>query len=79
MEKSKLKESLQSAQANKQYLDVEYNRQKELSEENINAKKTFQKVASELELETKKIVNLLEQIEITDQMLILGGTSNQNL
>ena len=75
LEKSKLKESLQSAQANKQYLDVEYNRQKELSEENINAKKTFQKVASELELETKKIVNLLEQIEITDQMLILGGTS----
>ncbi|MBK7637389.1 MAG: HlyD family efflux transporter periplasmic adaptor subunit [Saprospiraceae bacterium] len=28
-----------------------------------------------MELETKKIVNLLEQIEITDQMLILGGTS----
>ncbi len=75
LEKSKLKESLQSAQANKQYLDAEYSRQKELSEENINAKKTFQKVASELELETKKIGNLKEQIDIMDQMLALGGTS----
>ena len=79
LEKSKLKESLQSAQANKQYLDVEYNRQKELSEENINAKKTFQKVASELELESKKIGNLQEQIEIIDQMLVLGGTSKSTL
>lgn len=79
LEKSKLKESLQSAQANKQFLDVEYNRQKELSEENINAKKTFQKVASELELESKKIVNLQEQIEIIDQMLVLGGTSKSTV
>lgn len=79
LEKSKLKESFQSAQANKQFLDVEYNRQKELSEENINAKKTFQKVASELELESKKIENLQEQIEIIDQMLVLGGTSKSTV
>ncbi|MFZ1704696.1 MAG: efflux RND transporter periplasmic adaptor subunit [Saprospiraceae bacterium] len=75
LEKSKLNESLQSAQANKQFLDVEFIRQKELADENINAKKTFQKVSSELELETKKIANLKEQINIIDQMLVLGGTT----
>ena len=73
--KPKLVEQLEASQTNKGYLDLEYARQKELSDENVNAKKTFQKVASDLEFENKKIANLQNQIAILGQNLEIGGAS----
>jgi membrane fusion protein, heavy metal efflux system len=75
LEKAKLVEQLEASQTNKGYLDLEYARQKELSDENVNAKKTFQKVASDLEFENKKIANLQNQIAILGQNLQVGGAS----
>lgn len=74
LEKAKLVEQLEASQTNKGYLDLEYARQKELSDENVNAKKTFQKVASDLEFENKKIANLQNQIAIIEQNLEAGGS-----
>lgn len=75
LDKAKLVEQLEASQTNKGYLDLEFARQKELSDENVNAKKTFQKVASDLEFENKKIVNLQNQIAILAQNLEVGGAS----
>ena len=44
LEKAKLTEELQQAKVNKEFLDLDFARQKELSDENVSAKKTFQKV-----------------------------------
>ena len=75
LDKAKMVEQLEASQTNKGYLDLEYARQKELSDENVNAKKTFQKVASDLEFENKKIANLQNQIAILGQNLEIGGAS----
>ncbi len=75
LEKAKLVEQLDAAQTNKSFLDVEYARQKELSDENVNAKKVFQKVAADLEFEHKKISNLQNQIAILEQSLQVGGSA----
>ncbi|MFM2268224.1 MAG: hypothetical protein RL757_1665 [Bacteroidota bacterium] len=74
LEKAKLVEQLEASQTNKGYLDLEYARQKELSDENVNAKKTFQKVAADVEFENKKINNLQSQIGILEQSLQVGGS-----
>lgn len=75
LEKAKLTEQLEASQTNKSYLDLEFARQKELSDENVNAKKTFQKVASDLEFERRKIVNLQNQVAILEQNLQVGGSA----
>lgn len=36
-------EQLEASQTNRGYLELEFARQKELSDENVNAKKTFKK------------------------------------
>ncbi len=75
LEKAKLTEQLQASQSNKNYLDIEFARQKELSDENVNAKKVFQKVAADLDYETRKIANLQSQITILEQNLQMGGSA----
>jgi membrane fusion protein, heavy metal efflux system len=75
LEKAKLMEHLEASQTTKKYLELEYDRQKELSDENVNAKKVFQKAASDLDFETKRIANLSSQIEILTQNLQIGGSS----
>ncbi|NBA78636.1 efflux RND transporter periplasmic adaptor subunit [Emticicia sp. ODNR4P] len=75
LEKEKLQAELQTAKVNKDYLELEYARQKELSDENVNAKKVFQKVSSDLELEKKKIETFQKQITIIGQTLQMGGSS----
>lgn len=75
LDKAKLVEQLEASQTNLGYLNLEYARQKELSDENVNAKKTFQKVASDLEFENKKIANLQNQIGILEQNLQVGGSA----
>jgi membrane fusion protein, heavy metal efflux system len=75
LEKEKLQAELQTAKLNKDYLEIEYVRQKELTDENVNAKKVFQKVSSDLELEKKKIETFQKQITIMGQTLQMGGSS----
>lgn len=79
LQKAKLTEELQAANIHKTYLELDFTRQKELSDENVNAKKTFQKVSADLELEKSKIATLQQQIEILTQNLALGGSSNSGV
>ena len=76
LEKSKLNEQLQTSKATLEYLKLDFARQKELSDENVNAKKVFQKVSSELKLEEAKIAALQSQIAILSQNIQIGGTSS---
>lgn len=46
-----MQEDYQSAVANMEYLQLEYNRQKTLSDENVNPRKTFQEVKAKLAAE----------------------------
>lgn len=57
------------------FLRQEYARQKELSDENVAAKKVLQKVSAELKSEESKIKSLNSQIAITDQNIHLGGSA----
>ena len=43
LEKAKLTEELQQAKVSKEFLELEFARQKELSDENVTAKKLFKK------------------------------------
>ena len=51
LEVSSIQEDYNSAVANIEYLQLEYNRQKTLSDENVNPRKTFQEVKSKLAVE----------------------------
>jgi membrane fusion protein, heavy metal efflux system len=75
LEKEKLTESLHSAESNLEYLQLEYDRQKELSEGNVNARKIFQKVSADLKSEQAKIAALQSQIAILSQNISIGGNS----
>lgn len=79
LEKAKLTEELQQAKVNKEFLDLDFARQKELSDENVTAKKTFQKVSSELDLVNNKIKITQQQIEILEQNLLLSGNGNSTI
>jgi membrane fusion protein, heavy metal efflux system len=79
LEKAKLTEELQQAKVSKDFLELEFVRQKELSDENVTAKKTFQKINSELETIKNKIKNTENQIIILDQNLSLGGNENTSI
>ncbi|MGC4042047.1 MAG: efflux RND transporter periplasmic adaptor subunit [Flavobacterium sp.] len=54
LEISEMQEEYQSAIANIEYLELEFKRQKTLSEENVNPRKTFQEVKSKLASERAK-------------------------
>ncbi|MDZ7614741.1 MAG: efflux RND transporter periplasmic adaptor subunit [Flavobacteriaceae bacterium] len=54
LEVSEMQEEYQSAIANIEYLQLEYNRQKTLSDENVNPHKIFQEVKSKLAVERAK-------------------------
>lgn len=75
LEKAKLIEQIDASKTNKDFLELEFARQKELSDENVNAKKVFQKVAADLEFENKKINNLQNQVTILEQSLQVGGSA----
>lgn len=76
LEREKLNESLTASQANLEFLKLEFARQKELSDENVNAKKVFQKVSSDLQMEEAKIKTLQSQIAILGQNIEIGGNSS---
>lgn len=79
LEKAKLTEELQQVKVSKDYLMLDFIRQKELSEENVTAKKTFQKVSSDLEASKSKIENIENQVQILGQTLLLSGRGNSAL
>jgi cobalt-zinc-cadmium efflux system membrane fusion protein len=54
LEVTEMQEDYNSAMANIEYLQLEYNRQKTLSDENVNPRKTFQEVKSKLAVERAK-------------------------
>lgn len=79
LEKEKLSEQLEQARVNRDYLNLEYARQKELSEENVTAKKNFQKVSSDLESAKSRIESLTNQIRILEGTLSLNGKDNSGI
>lgn len=79
LEKAKLTEELQQTKVAKDYLILDFIRQKELSEENVTAKKAFQKVSSDLEANKSKIENIENQIQILQQTLSLSSKGNTAL
>jgi cobalt-zinc-cadmium efflux system membrane fusion protein len=75
LEREKLYEEMRQSEGNLTYLRLEYARQKELSEENVNAKKVFQKVSSDVNMEEIKIKALQNQVGILSQNIEIGGNS----
>ena len=78
LEKAKLTEELQQIKISKDYLMLDFTRQKELSEENVTAKNLL-KVRSELEASKSKIENIENQIQILQQTLSLSSRGNTAL
>ena len=75
LEKAKLMQELQAAKVSAGYLALEYERQKTLSDEEVNAKKTFQKVSADLQMEKKKIETIGSQIKILEENIRVGGNA----
>ncbi len=75
LEREKLNQELTASQSSLEFLRLEFARQKELSDENVNAKKVFQKVSSDLQMEESKIKTLQSQIAILGQNIEIGGNS----
>jgi cobalt-zinc-cadmium efflux system membrane fusion protein len=69
---AKLQEAFLTSKSNLEYLALEYDRQKALSDENINSKKVFQRAKSDLEIEKARYSSLQKQLNI----LNLGSGSN---
>ncbi len=76
LEREKLNSDLSLTEANIGYLQLEFARQKELSEENINAKKVFQKVSYDLNVEEVKIKAYKSQIAVLNQNIEFSGSIN---
>ncbi len=76
LDRAKLNEEFEKAKSNLEYLNLEYTRQEELFKENVNAKKIFEKVSSDLKIEKSKIKNLEDQINILSQNIAIGGNAN---
>ncbi len=74
LEVTEMQEDYNSAIANMEYLQLEYDRQKTLSDENVNPRKTFQEVKSKLAVETAKAQaakNKLQALKVS----LSGNTS----
>ena len=76
LQKAKLMDELQQAKASMGYLSLDFLRQKELSDENVTAKKTFQKTSADFEAIKSKVENLVHQIQILEQTIALSSKGN---
>ena len=61
---TKLQEAYLTSESNLEFLSAEFERQKSLSEENVNAKKAFQKVKTDYETEKVKYNSLKKQLSL---------------
>lgn len=75
LDREKLNQELTASQSNLEFLKLEFARQKELTDENVNAKKVFQKVSYDLQTEEAKIKTLQSQIAILGQNIEIVGNS----
>lgn len=69
---AKLQEAYQTSKSNLEFLTLEYDRQKTLSEENVNSKKIFQKTKADFETEKARLSSLKQQLNL----LNLNGSNN---
>ncbi len=76
LEREKLTQEVQQSEGSLTYLRLEYARQKELSEENVSAKKVFQKISADVNLQETKIRSLQNQIAILSQNIDILGNSD---
>ncbi|MET0760670.1 MAG: efflux RND transporter periplasmic adaptor subunit [Flavobacterium sp.] len=72
---TEMQEDYNSAIANIEYLQLEYNRQKTLSDENVNPRKTFQEVKSKLAVEKARAQAAKNKL----QALHVGLSGNSSL
>lgn len=61
---AKLQEAFLTSKSNLEFLTLEYERQKTLSDENVNSKKIFQKTKAEFEVEKAKFISLKQQLAV---------------
>lgn len=71
----KLQEAYLTSESNLEFLAAEYERQKTLSDENVNAKKAFQRTKAEFETEKARYRSLKRQLDL----LHLAGKSTGNI
>jgi cobalt-zinc-cadmium efflux system membrane fusion protein len=71
-EYARLQEAYQTSKSNLEFLTLEYDRQKILSDENVNSKKVFQRTKSDFEIEKARLSSLQKQLNI----LNLGNSKN---
>lgn len=64
LELAKLQEEYHTSKSNLDFLTLEYERQKTLSEENVNSKKVFQRTKSDFEIEKARYNSLQKQLNI---------------
>jgi len=74
LEVVEIREAYNSAMANIEYLQLEFNRQKTLSDENVNPRKTFQEVKSKLAVERAKAQAAKSKLEALN--VSVGGSSS---
>lgn len=72
---TKLQEAYLTSESNLEFLSAEFERQKTLSEENVNAKKAFQKIKSDYEIEKVKYSSLKKQLDL----LHISGSGAGNI
>lgn len=75
-EREKLNQELLASQANLEFLQLEFARQKELANEHVSAQKVFQKVSADLQTEAAKTKTLQHQIDILGQNIEMSGNSS---
>jgi len=68
---AQIQEAYLTSKSNLEFLTLEYNRQKILSDENVNSKKVFQKTKAEFDVEKTRAASLRRQLS----MLNLSSTS----
>lgn len=64
LELAKLQEEYHTSKSNLDFLTLEYERQKTLSDENVNSKKVFQRTKSDFEIEKARYNSLQKQLNI---------------
>ncbi|AWG25102.1 efflux RND transporter periplasmic adaptor subunit [Flavobacterium kingsejongi] len=63
-EYARLQQDYLTSKSNLEYLNLEYDRQKTLSDENVNSKKTYQKTKSDYEIEKARFSSLQQQLNL---------------
>lgn len=72
---AKLKESYLLSKSNLTFLKADYERQKTLNEEAVNAKKTYQKAKSDYEMESARYASLQKQLALLNINLSENATA----